>query len=263
MTRLSAHIGYLFADLPLPDRLAAAARAGFAAVEYPEPFAIPAAEMRTRLADLALGFVQLSSGMGGPGGKGLAALPGREAAFRDGFRRALDYAQAIGCAFVHPMAGVPAGGRLDAGETYLANLSWAVEACQGTGLRLLVEAIALPGYHMGTLAEAMALQDAFGGRIALLFDSYHATVLGEDPAAWIRANGARIGHVHAADHPGRHEPGTGRIDFAALRAALRAVGYAGAIGLEYIPSTTTAESLRFLPGWARDPALSPTTGASG
>lgn len=249
MTRLSAHIGYLFTELPLADRLAAAARAGFTAVEHPEPFALPARELRARLADLGLSFTQVTSGMGAPGEKGLAALPGREAEFRDGFARALEYAQAIGCAFLHPMAGVPQGSWLAAGESYRANLSWALERCAGSGVGLLIEAITLPGYYLGTLAEAAAVQDAFAGRPALLFDSYHAATLGEDPAGWIGRHAARIGHVHVADHPGRHQPGSGQIDFAALCTALRRADYAGAIGFEYLPSSTTAESLGFLPGW--------------
>jgi len=251
MTRLSAHIGYLYADVPLADRLAAAARDGFTAVEHPGPYEIPAAEMRRRLDDLGLGFSQITSGMGREGEKGLACLKGREAEFRAGFDRALDYAQAIGCPYLHPMAGVVTGGWLDAGEVYRTNLGWALEHCEGTGVRLLVEAITIPGYYMGTLRAAAELQDAFARRFDLLFDSYHAAVLGEDPAAWVAANADRIGHVHIADHPGRHEPGTGRIDFSALLSALAGAGYGGAIGFEYIPSIPMAESARFLSRWKR------------
>lgn len=244
MTRLSAHIGYLYTELPLAERLAAAAADGFTAVEHPEPWAIPAAEMAARLADLGLAFSQVTSGMGAPGEKGLASLPGREAAFRAGFQRGMDYALAVGCRFVHPMAGI--GGE---DGTYRANIDWALRACEGTGLRLLVEAITLPGYHMGSLTCACALQDAVPP-IALLFDSYHARVLGEDPASWVRIHAARIGHVHIADHPGRHEPGTGTIDFDGLLTALCDAGYAAGIGFEYIPSTLTSASTGFVPGWS-------------
>lgn len=242
MTRLSAHIGYLYTERPLAERLAAAAADGFTAVEHPEPWPIPAAEMAARLVDLGLTFAQVSSGMGGTGEKGLASLPGRETAFRAGFQRAVDYALDVGCPFVHPMAGL--GGE---DSTYRANIDWAVRACEGTGLRLLIEAITLPGYHMGSLTGACALQDALPA-IALLFDSYHARVLGEDPASWVRAHAPRIGHVHIADHPGRHEPGTGSIDFDALLTALCDAGYAAAIGFEYIPSTRAGTG--FLPGWS-------------
>lgn len=248
MNRLSAHIGYLYTELPLQDRLAAAARGGFTAVEHPEPWAIPAAEMRQRLADLGLVLAQVTSGMGAAGEKGLAALQGREADFRAGFRRAVDYAIATGCPFVHPMAGT--GG--DA-ACYDANIGWAQAQIAGSGLRLLIEAITVPSYHLATLEQAMALQDRLGGAPALLFDSYHAAVLGYDPVAFVQAHAARIGHVHIADHPGRHQPGTGTLPLVALRAALQRAGYAGAIGFEYIPIGPTEDSLGFLPGWAAEP----------
>ena len=253
MNRLSAHIGYLYGDLPLAERPAAAARDGFTAIEHPEPFAVPAREMRARLADLGLTFSQVTSGMGdaAAGEKGLAALAGREAEFRAGFDRALAYALEIDCPFVHPMAGVPKGGLLDAAETYRLNLSWALNRVEGSGVRVLVEAITIPGYHMGSLALVADLQDQFQGRFALLFDTYHAAVLGEDPRRWITQNAGRIGHVHIADHPGRHEPGTGTLAFEPVLTALAAAGYAGAIGFEYIPSAATSASTAFLPGWKR------------
>lgn len=251
--RFSAHIGYLYTDLPLSGRPAAAARDGFTAIEHPEPWSIPVKDMRALLADLGLTFSQVTSGMGdaGKGEKGLAALAGREAEFRAGFDRALDYAVAIGCPFVHPMAGVPKDGVLDAAETYRLNLSWALNRAEGSGVRVLVEAITIPGYHMGSLALAAQLQDQFHGRFDLLFDTYHAAVLGENPVRWIAQNAKRIGHVHIADHPGRHEPGSGTLAFDRILSVLQLAGYAGAIGFEYIPSVATSASAAFLPGWKR------------
>lgn len=242
--RFSAHLGYLYTELPLPDRAAAAARDGFAAIEHPEPWAMPLADWRRQLDDLGLVFAQTSSGMGGA--KGLASLPGREREFRDGFLRALDHAVALDCPFLHPMAG--AGGEA---QTYRDNLDWALARLDGTGIRLLLEPITtIPGYHLDRLDVAMALQDDMGqDRVAILFDSFHAANSGVDPADWIRANPGRIGHVHIADLPGRHEPGSGHIDFDSLKSALRDAGYGGAVGFEFIPSTTTADSLAFLPGW--------------
>lgn len=93
------------------------------------------------------------------------------------------------------------------------------------------------------------MQQALEHRPFLLLDSYRAGCLGEDPSLWAARNSARIGHVLIAYHPGRHEPDSGTLDFSALIAALQASGYDGALGFEYIPSATTTESLRFLPGW--------------
>jgi hydroxypyruvate isomerase len=251
MNRLSAHVGYLYTELPLVERLAAAAHDGFTAIEHPEPWAIPAQEMRARATDLDLTFSQVTSGMGdtAKGEKGLAALTGREAEFRVGFDRALDYALEVGSPFVHPMAGVPKGGFADAVETYRLNLSWALNRVEGSEVRVLVEAITIPGYHVGRLAFAAELQDQFDGRFDLLFDTYHGATLGEDLVLWVSRNAGRIGHVHIADHPGRHEPGTGMLQFDRILATLMSEGYPGAIGFEYIPSVATSASAAFLSGW--------------
>ncbi len=253
MNRFSAHIGYLYTDLPLAERPAAAARDGFTAIEHPEPWAIPAKEMRALLSDLGLTFSQVSSGMGdtSKGEKGLAALIDREAEFKAGFDRALDYARDIGCAFVHPMAGAPKGGSLNAAETYRLNLSWALKRVEGSGVRVLIEAITIPGYYMASLALASELQNQFHGHFDLLFDTYHAAILGEDVVSWAARNASRIGHVHIADHPGRHEPGTGTLAFESILTTLRIGGYGGAIGFEYIPSAATSAGAAFLPSWKR------------
>ncbi len=254
--RWSAHIGYLFTELPLFERIAAAAEAGFTAIEHPQPFAIPAAEMRAELARCRLAFSQMAAAFGDAsrGEKGLTAIPGREADFREQFDRALAYAIAVDCPFVHPMAGVPSTTDIVAiTETYQSNLSYAVERTVGTPVKVLIEAIseaAVPGYAMSTLEQAAKVQDLFGpGNIALLVDTYHACANGTELGSWIAANHYRIGHIHIADHPGRHEPGSGVVDFEALLGVLQSYEFAGAIGFEYIPSKSTIDSAAFLPRW--------------
>jgi hydroxypyruvate isomerase len=253
---LSAHIGYLFNELPLAERMKAAAETGFTAVEHPQPFAIDATEMRKIVDELGLAFAQLAGGAGDArkGEKGLASLPGREADFRASFDKAVDYASIVGAPYVHPMAGVP--GDADparAHDAYLENIRYAVERTANTGIKVLIEAIssaAVPGYAISTLDKAASVQDSFGpGNIALLVDTFHAAVTNVDLPTWIGTNGHRIGHMHIADFPGRHEPGTGNIDFDAILQALTDVGFAGAIGFEYMPSQSTIQSARFLKSW--------------
>lgn len=263
LNRWSAHIGYLFTELPLFERIAGAAAAGFTAVEHPQPFAIPVAEMRSELARCGLVMSQIAAAVGdaAKGEKGLAAMPGREPEFREEFNRALDYAVAVGCPFVHPMAGVPATpDKAAVADTYHDNLGYAVERSAGTSVKVLIEAIseaAVPGYAMSTLAHAARIQDTFGpGNIALLVDTYHAQATGMELEAWIATNSHRIGHVHVADHPGRHEPGTGGIDFRSVLNALADHDYQGAIGFEYIPSITTIDSVGFLGRWKEQMAAS-------
>lgn len=248
MVRWSAHLGYLYTELPLVDRIAAAARDGFNAIEHPAPYGIPATEMRARLNDLGLTFSQITSGMGDPqaGEKGLACLAGREAEFREGVLRAIDYASVVGCPYIHPMAGVPKG---DDPSPYRDNIATTVELARDAGMRVLVEAITIPGYAMGTLDKAAALQDELADHLDLLFDTYHAKVLDVEAVEWIAREARRIGHVHIADHPGRHEPGTGQINFQPILKALFSDGYRGAVGFEYVPSRPTPETISFLDDW--------------
>ncbi|MCV9966898.1 TIM barrel protein [Pararhizobium sp. BT-229] len=252
--RFSAHLGYLFTELPLPERVAAAANAGFTAIEHPQPFAIDTAQMNEALKRHDLQFSQIAAAVGdaAKSEKGLAALSGREVDFREAFKRSLDYALAVGCPLVHPMAGVPTTieGSID---VYRRNMAFAVSETASTPVKVLIEPIshaAVPGYAVSTIEEAVAIQDEFGAdRVRLLVDTFHGSASTVDLPNWLETNAHRVGHVHIADHPGRHEPGTGTFDFDRFLTALETNEYHGAIGFEYVPSTTTSESLRFLSGW--------------
>lgn len=247
---LSAHIGYLFTDVPLEARPAAARAAGFDAVEHPAPFAIAAPELRAILTDLGLGLAQITSGMGAAGEKGLASLPGREAEFRDGYARALDYAEEAGSPFVHAMAGVNGDD-----VTYRANIEAAMRMAEGRRPQVLIEAIshrAVSGYHLHRLSQLLQMGRDYPA-LRLLIDTYHATANNEDPLTAIAAAGGQLGHIHIADFPGRAEPGSGALDFTPLFAALKAADYAGAIGFEYIPSGDG--HLGWMPSFLNDPAL--------
>jgi 2-dehydrotetronate isomerase len=254
---LSAHVGYLFTELDLLERVGAAARAGFTAIEHPNPMSVDAHVMAARLQDHGLVFSQMAaaSGDGSRGEKGLTALAGRQAEFRDAFRRSLDYAEAIGCRLVQPMAGVVNNPNHAAGAdaVYRANLAYAVEECHGRPLSVMIEAIsetAVPGYFLSTLEQALVIADAVApSRIHLLLDTFHAAASGVDIRTFIASHAHRIGHVHIADHPGRHEPGTGDLVFEPLLDQLRLSGYRRAIGFEYIPSKTTADTLGWLPSF--------------
>ncbi len=257
--RLSAHIGYLFTELPLEARVAAAADAGFTAIEHPQPYGILASRLAGDLERYGLRFSQIAAGQGdtAKGEKGLASLPGRENDFRESLKRAIDYALDVGCPLIHPMAGVPhhADG-VEVQRTYLRNIEFAVELTAHLPLKVLIEAIsasAVPGYYMSTLAEAAVVQDIFGpGNVALLVDTFHAAANGDDIMRWVTTDVHRVGHVHIADFPGRHEPGTGIFPFDEFLNALLTSGYEGAIGFEYVPSRDTRLGLSFLQNWKND-----------
>lgn len=259
MPRFSAHLGYMFAERPLAGRFAAARAAGFAAVEHPAPYGMPADEMRQLLARTGLRFIQLALPAGRPGEKGFAALAGREAEFCASMQTGLAYAQAVGAPFVQVQSGLIAEGadRARMWQTYLGNLDKGCRMAEEAGLGVLIEPIGaatIADYFMDRPALAVeALQTVKRPNLRILFDAFHAAVAAIDPGEFIARNAGSIGHIHIADHPGRHEPGTGTLDFAALFAAAEKAGYEGWFGCEYKPSGTTEASL----GWFapfREPA---------
>lgn len=254
--RLSAHLGYLFTELPLRERFHAARAHGFAAVEHPAPYSVPAQEMAAWLDEIGLPYTQfgLFSGDAARGEKGLAIFRARQAEFRESVARGLDYAQAIGVTMVHAMAGVlPAAARqADHWDCYIENLAFAADAAARREMRILVEAMspgAVPDYFIETPDRAAEAIAATGrANISLLFDVFHTVNSGLDLGGEIARHAGLIGHVHIADHPGRHEPGTERIDYLAVCRALAGAGYRGYLGCEYTPRAGTVPGL----AWMRD-----------
>jgi hydroxypyruvate isomerase len=245
--RLSANLGFLWPDLPLLDRIAAAGLAGFAAVELHWPYDIPAAEIR-RAADAAgVRVLALNSLRGdvAAGEAGLACLPGREGQFRDTVALAFDYARVLGAGAVHVMAGKPQGdGWRDA---LIANLR---HACDTAGdLTVLIEPLNTtdnPGYAYATVDQAQAIRAAVDRpNLRLMFDAYHVAMMGQDPAAVWLACRADVGHVQFAGVPGRAEPSPDAPPLRAFFETLRAEGYSGWIGAEYRPAGATEAGL----GW--------------
>lgn len=120
---------------------------------------------------------------------------------------------------------------------------------QGTGVTLALEPlndrVDHPGYYLTSTIEGLDIVDEVGvPEIRLLYDIYHAGVMGE-PIDLLAGRLDRVVHVHLADHPGRHEPGSGTLDYDMRLAWLRDHGYRGVVGLEYRPTGVTIDSLRF------------------
>jgi hydroxypyruvate isomerase len=134
--------------------------------------------------------------------------------------------------------------------TLVDNLRFAAEKTKEAGITLLIEPLNTrdtPGFFLHNSAEAVAIIGEAGcENLYLQFDAYHTHVMEGDVVASLQRNLRHIAHVQIADDPGRHEPGTGCIDFASLFQALDSARYAGWIGCEYVPSNTTEESLEWL-----------------
>ena len=251
MPKFAANLSLLFTEVDFLDRFAAAAAAGFAGVECLFPYAWPAPEIAARLAQhkLELVLFNLPPGDWEAGERGLACHPQRIAEFRAGVEQAVAYARAVGCRQLHCLAGIvpPDVPPAQAHATYVANLRHAAARLRAAGLRLLIEPINsrdMPGYFLTRSAQAVAVQDEVGAdNLFIQYDIYHAQRSEGELANTIAALLPRIAHMQLADTPGRHEPGTGEINWRFLLDFIERSGYTGWIGCEYRPATTTVAGL--------------------
>lgn len=246
MPALAANLSLLYPELPFLDRFAVAARSGFRAVEFQFPYAFDVADIAQRLKAHRLQLVlhNLPAGDWAAGERGIACHPERVDEFRAGVQQALAYARVLGTPRMNCLAGIwPAGVSREAVQaTLVANLRHAATALQAAGIALLVEPINtfdIPGFFVHRTDQALALLDEVGHpNVKLQYDMYHAQRMEGELAGTLARHLGRIGHIQLADNPGRHEPGTGEINFRFLLRELDRLGYTGHVGCEYIPADT-------------------------
>lgn len=251
MPKFCANLSLLFTELPFLERFAAAARHGFSGVEFMFPYDIPAEDIARQLASNGLTQVlfNLSPGDWGAGERGLAALPSRTDEFRASVTQALNYAQVLGCSKLHCLAGIASG--CEAHDIYISNLRFAAEAARPYGVDILIEPINtrdIPGYFLTGTAQAIGvLREAAQPNLRLQYDCYHMQIMEGDLTPTIERLLPDIAHVQVADTPGRHEPGTGEINYPFVFQCLDAIGYEGWVGCEYRPKGSTQAGLGWLP----------------
>jgi hydroxypyruvate isomerase len=254
MLRFCANVSWLFREVPFLERPEAARRAGFSGIEFHSAEGHTAAEIvqAASAADVSIALFNAWPGDFLEGGPGLSGVPGREAEFRLAVKRACDFGAAIGGANVQiGQSRVPPGiSRDECMRVYVANLQYAAAELAQAGCRVLVEPMNetdWPGVLVPDVSTALAAIDETGdARIGLQFDAYHHHMSGADVDDAIDRLGARIAHLQFSDAPGRHEPGTGSIDFAALFRALECRKYPHWVAAEYRPSRPTVETLGWL-----------------
>jgi hydroxypyruvate isomerase len=254
MPKFAANLSLMFTERDFLDRFGAARAAGFEAVEFLFPYAWPAAVIADRLAANRLTLVlhNLPAGDWAAGQRGMACDPARIAEFHDSVDLALAYANVLKVRQLHCLAGLlPPGVTPEtAHATYVDNLRYAAARLREHGLNLLIEPINtfdMPGYFLTGSAQAAAIIAECGAdNLYLQYDMYHMQRMEGDLAAGIARHLPLIGHMQLADVPGRHEPGTGGIDYRALFALIDALGYDGWIGCEYHPLGDTAAGLGWL-----------------
>src|SRR5271163_2095691 len=252
MPRFAANLAYLFTERPLLQRFAAAAAAGFEAVELQAPYDHPPADIRREieLHDLTILGINTPSAPGAE--TGLAAVPGREQDFAALFGRALDYAVAIGGRTVHCLSGkVPPHLRCEAEDVLAANLRRAADLAGEKGIGLLIEPLNhrdRPDYLLHLPEQAAGIIEKVGRvNVRMQFDFYHVQIEAGDLITRFEQHFPVIGHVQVAAVPSRAEPDEGEVNYPALFQMIDRTGYAGWIGCEYKPRGRTEDGL----GWCR------------
>jgi hydroxypyruvate isomerase len=254
--RFDVNLSILFTELPLLERPAAAAAAGFDAVELWWPFdgPVPAdAEVDAlirALTDAGVRLVGLNFDAGNMAGgdRGLLSSRSTSQRFRDNIEVTVGLAERLGCRTLNALYGNTADDTDQ--DLALENLALAAKAAQRTGATVVIEAlnsIESPRYPIDSSAKAYEVIDLVPGT-AFLADFYHLARMGEDVPALIRGSAERFGHVQIADTPGRGQPGTGELDFAEIFRLLADSPYDGHVGLEYKPVGASENSFGWLEG---------------
>lgn len=268
MPRFAANLSMLYNEHAFLDRFAAAAADGFTAVEYLFPYAVAADTLAQRLADHGLQQVLFNAPPGDwdAGERGLACLPGRQAEFRAGIERALDYAHTLDCPRIHVMAGLvpPGADRGELQRTYEDNLAWAAQQAAAAGRTLLIEPINprdIPGFFLNRQDEAHRIVQAIGSEhLKVQMDLYHCQIVEGDVAMKLRQYlpTGRVGHLQIAGVPQRHEPDLGELHhpylFEVIDEVSATCGWDGWVGCEYRPARGTApdatsQGLGWLRAW--------------
>jgi 2-dehydrotetronate isomerase len=254
MPRFAANLGYLFSDRPLIERPAAAARAGFAAIEMQFPYEVSASTMKAQIEAHELVMLGINTALGRSGDVGLGAIPGRERDFATLFQQALEYVVTIGGRAIHCMAGVvPPEQRPAADKVFVTNLTRAADLAREKGITLLIEPLNprdRPNYFLTRLEHAADIvRRVERDNVKIQFDFYHAQIAGGDLIKRFEALFPVVGHVQIAAVPSRSEPDEGEVNYPAIFAMLDRIGYAGWVGCEYRPRGKTEEGLDWAKPW--------------
>lgn len=261
MPRFAANLTMLFTEMPFLERFRAARETGFRAVEclFPYGYGLETVGMALEQNGLRLVLFNLPCGDWAAGDRGIAGDERRREEFRQGVKQAAAWAHALGVQRVNCLAGksVPQG---VAGqwETLIENVSYAASVLGGQGVNLMVENVNrhdVPGFLLNTTGRVMQLLRAVNAPNAYLqYDVYHAQREEGDLVNTLRRLLPWIGHIQIADNPGRHQPGTGEINYSFLFRELDRMGYEGYVSLEYIPYPDTISSLDWLEEYGYTPA---------
>jgi hydroxypyruvate isomerase len=264
--KLSVRVEALFPQLTLPQQIEKVAQAGYQGFEFGNWRAADAGEITRLKNKLGLECVCIVGNRGvNPRGMGLCDPAEREP-FLSEIRASLDAARRLETTRLVVLSGnrVPAIPRPRQHASIVEGLKRAQDIVAPHGVTLIVEVVNTLApveplhpqenhldYYLDHAREAFQIVDEVSSPfVKVLFDIYHVQIMEGNLIDTIRRHIARIGHFHVGDVPGRHEPGTGEINYANVFAAIHELGYRGFVAMEYVPSkdamTTLADVRRLL-----------------
>lgn len=252
MPKFVANLSMLFNELPFMERFEAASQAGFEAVEFMFPYDYTAEEIKKALDanGLKLVLFNLPAGDWSAGERGIAAHPERQSEFRQGVEKAIAYARVFGTPRLNCLVGKKLPGTQEQHRVLIENLRYAAEKLQSAGIKLLVEPVNhfdVPGFLLNKTQDALNIIAEVGHpNLFLQYDIYHAQREEGELALTLKTHLGKIQNIQIADNPGRHQPGTGEINFRFLLWTIDALGYDGYVSMEYVPTPNTEVSLNWL-----------------
>ncbi|HHY28667.1 MAG TPA: hydroxypyruvate isomerase [Desulfitobacterium dehalogenans] len=252
--RLVANLSFLFSDLPMMERFNAARKAGLNRVEFMFPYDLDLTELKQELETHGLELVlfNLPAGDWGAGERGIALDPSRQEEFKAGVAKAIKIAQALHVKQINCLVGKIREDQSQGEQraTLISNIRYAADQLQQVGVKLLLEPLNhfdAPGFYLNTTEDVLkVIAEAGGENVFLQYDTYHAAREGEDLLKILQEKLPHIAHIQVADNPGRHQPGTGEIDYRAFFKTLTEAGYPYAVSMEYVPQPDTVASLEWI-----------------
>lgn len=260
MLNFCANVSMLWRDQPFVTRLHKAKEAGFTAIEFLWPRGENLDDIASAIQALGLKVAlhNMDAGDIAKGDRGYANDPTRKDEWRESFQVAVNFAKRVGntrlnCLVGNAVGSLPRDEQLAIVEE---NFRWALPSAQSYGVTLMVEPLNLfdtPKYLLGNTPDGVKFVERFNSpSVRLQYDAYHMQRMEGDVIGHIQRQLTHIAHIQVADHPGRHEPGTGEMDYRAIFQAIEDSGYNGFIGLEYLANTTPEASFQWIPEGKRD-----------
>lgn len=258
MLKYGPNLSMLFTEYPFAERVRKTAELGFKSFEFlfPRQFDMDECYALKEQYGLTVQLFDPNVPVDGPYMRGYLCMPGREAeeAFLRSLEEALKVANRLGTKLFNTLVGIrlPEMPKEKQTELIVERLRKYAPLAATEGVTLMVEAInpyGAPGYFLNYSADGFAIVDAVGApNVKFQYDIYHLQMMEGNLITTLTKNLDKIAHVQLGDVPGRHQPGTGEINFPNVLKALEAAGYQGYVGLEYVPEGPSEQSL----AWLRD-----------